>query len=126
MKRVVIDTNVLISWYKTGIISSNSNLESIFPIFSIITSIEALGFQHITNSEVKAINAMLGSGELVTISDSIADQTIKLRQSYKIKTPDAIIAATALVSNSELWTANTTDFSSIKNLKLFNPLKDGS
>ncbi len=122
MKQAVIDTNVLIYWYKAGFIPSNMDLSTIVPVYSIVTKIEALGFQYITNSEVKAINAMLASGELVSISDSIADQTISLRQNYKIKTPDAIIAATALVNNAELWTANTADFSNIKGLKLFNPL----
>ena len=126
MQHVVIDTNVLIAWYKTGSITSNKDLSVIAPIFSIITKIEALGFQHITNSEIKAINNMLGSGELVYINDDIAEQTIILRQKHKIKTPDAIIAATALVHNAELWTANTYDFTNIQRLKLFNPLASNS
>lgn len=126
MKKAVIDTNVLIYWYKTGFIPSNKDLATIVPVYSIITRIEALGFQYITNSEIKAINSMLGSGELVSISDNIADKTITLRQNYKIKTPDAIIAATALDNNAELWTANTADFSNIKGLKLFNPLTAGN
>ncbi|HET9098459.1 MAG TPA: type II toxin-antitoxin system VapC family toxin [Candidatus Saccharimonadales bacterium] len=126
MKQVVIDTNVLIYWYKTGFIPSNKDLTTIVPMFSIITKIEVLGFQHITNSEVKAINSMLFNGELVSISDNIVDQTISLRQNYKIKTPDAIIAATALVNSAELWTANTTDFSHIKGIQLFNPLAAGN
>lgn len=66
---------------------------------------------------------MLDTGELIYIDTDIAQQTIKLRQKYRIKTPDAIIAATAIVNNSELWTANTSDFSNIKDLKLHNPLK---
>jgi len=122
MKQVVIDTNVLISWYKSGTIASKDDLSAIAPIFSIITKIEALGFQRITNSEIRAINNMLGSGELVYINDDIAEQTIGLRQNHKIKTPDAIIAATALTYNAELWTANTSDFTNILGLKLFNPL----
>lgn len=126
MQQVVIDTNVLISWYKTGVITSNKDLSAIAPIFSIITKIEALGFQHITNGEIRAINSMLGSGELVYISEALAEQTINLRQKHKIKTPDAIIAATALTYNAELWTANTSDFTNIQGLKLFNPLSSNS
>ena len=122
MKRAVIDTNVLISWYKMGVISNIDDLD-IAPIFSIITKIEALGFQGITKNEIRAIDKMLDTGELIYIDTDIAQQTIKLRQEYKVKTPDAIIAATALVNNSELWTANTSDFSNIEDLKLHNPLK---
>lgn len=123
MNRAVIDTNILIGWYKTGVISNNNDLDNIAPVFSIITKIEALGFQEITEAEAKAINKMLDTGELAYIDSNIAQQTINLRQKYKIKTPDAVIAATALASNSELWTANTSDFSNIKGLKLHNPLK---
>lgn len=126
MKRIIVDTNILIYWYKTGAITANHNLADIAPAFSIITKIEALGFWHITNSEVKAINSMLSSGELVTISDDIANKTISLRQSYKIKTPDAIIAATALVTGAELWTANIADFSKIEGLTPFNPIAAAS
>lgn len=123
MKRIIIDTNVLISWYKSGIISNSDDLASIAPIFSIITKIEALGFQEITKDEIKAISKMLDTGELVYIDSDIAQRTISLRQKYRIKTPDAIIAATAMAKNSELWTANTSDFSKIEDLKLHNPLR---
>jgi len=123
MNRVVIDTNVLISWYKTGVIANSNDLASTAPVFSIITKIEALGFKEITKDEIKAISKMLDAGELVYIDGDIAKQTISLRQKYRIKTPDAIIAATALINNSELWTANTSDFSNIEGLKLHNPLK---
>jgi hypothetical protein len=123
MNRAVIDTNVLISWYKTGVISNSEDLANTAPAFSIITKIEALGFQEISEAEIKAITKMLDTGELIYIDNDIAQQTIKLRQEHKIKTPDAVIAATALVNNSELWTANTSDFSNIKGLKLHNPIK---
>jgi predicted nucleic acid-binding protein len=123
MNRAVIDTNILISWYKLGVISNSNDLASIAPIFSIITKIEVLGFKDITKGENMAISKMLDSGELVYIDGDIAQQTINLRQKHRIKTPDAIIAATALVNNSELWTANTSDFSNIEGLKLHNPLK---
>jgi len=123
MNRVVIDTNILISWYKTGFISNSNDLDSIAPVFSIITKIEVLGFKEITKDETQAISKMLNSGELVYIDSDIAQQTINLRQKYRIKTPDAIIAATALVNDSELWTANISDFSNIAGLKLRNPLE---
>lgn len=122
MKQVVVDTNVLIHWYKTGVVTGVDDSATTAPIFSIITKIEALGFQHITNDEIKAINDMLHTGKLIYINEAIAEQTIHLRQSYKIKTPDAIIAATALTQKTELWTANTSDFKAIKGLKVFNPL----
>jgi predicted nucleic acid-binding protein len=121
MKRAVIDTNIIISWYRSGLISLD-DLSSVAPIFSVITQIEVLGFQGIGPNEIRAIQNILGTGELIYVDQAIASQTIAIRQKNKIKTPDAIIAATALVQGVELWTANTSDFVKVKGLELFNPL----
>jgi predicted nucleic acid-binding protein len=40
---------------------------------------------------------------------------------YKIKTPDAIIAATALATESIIITRNTKDFGKIEGLEAINP-----
>lgn len=74
-----------------------------------------------TNIMPGLLTSMRRGGQLPDVD--IAQQTINLRQKYTIKTPDAIIAATALVNNSELWTANISDFSKIQGLKLRYPLK---
>ena len=50
-----------------------------------------------------------------------AEQTITLRKKHKIKLPDAIIAATALVHNLTLLTRNEKDFSKISNVESTNP-----
>ncbi len=122
MKSVIIDTNVLIYWYKQDGIGNIAMAKSISPIFSVITKIEALGFKDLSVKEAKIINSLLNTGLLAELSSEIVDITIKLRQKHRIKTPDAIIAATAIVYNAELWTANTSDFKSIDGLKLFNPI----
>jgi len=46
------------------------------------------------------------------LDDDIAEETIVIRQKYKIKMPDAVIAATALINNLTLVTANARDFES--------------
>ncbi|CAB5495841.1 PIN domain-containing protein [Bathymodiolus thermophilus thioautotrophic gill symbiont] len=38
------------------------------------------------------------------MSEDIKEQAIQLRQTHKLKTPDAIICATALVNNATLLT----------------------
>jgi predicted nucleic acid-binding protein len=48
-------------------------------------------------------------------------KTIELRKKYRIKLPDAIIAATAIVHELTLITRNTPDFKSINGLKLLSP-----
>jgi predicted nucleic acid-binding protein len=55
------------------------------------------------------------------LNDIVISKTILLRQQHKIKTPDAIIAATALIHNLTLVSRNTVDFKSISGLKVINP-----
>ncbi len=49
------------------------------------------------------------------------EQTITLRRASKMKTPDAIIASTALVFNLTLITRNTSDFNNIQGLRVVDP-----
>jgi len=55
------------------------------------------------------------------ISEEIVRQCISIRKGKKIKIPDAIIAATAVVNKFSLITANETDFIQISGLKIINP-----
>ncbi len=48
------------------------------------------------------------------------DQCVKIRRSRKIKTPDAIIAATAIINNLTLITSDG-GFENIQGLKVINP-----
>ena len=50
------------------------------------------------------------------LDNSVVDKTIFLRKKYKLKTPDAILAATAFTSNFILI-SNNNDLQNIKGLK---------
>lgn len=63
----------------------------------------------------------LNYANIIQLTDDIVDATISLKKSIKIKTPDAIIAATALINNHSLITGNTSDFKRIAGLKLISP-----
>ena len=58
---------------------------------------------------------------VIEIDKAIIDTTIALRKSRRIKLPDAIIAATAIVYGRGLITRNTADFNNIKGLTVVNP-----
>lgn len=47
--------------------------------------------------------------------------TIQLKRQYKIKLPNAIIAATSLNKDAVLVTRNVSDFQGIAGLKIENP-----
>lgn len=60
---------------------------------------------------------------ILGINQDVITQCVSLRKSKKIKTPDAIIAATALAYGYTLITNNEKDFANIKGLKVVNPYK---
>ena len=59
--------------------------------------------------------AFISHANIYELTDEVADKVIDIRQKYKVKTPDAIIGATALVHGFDIVTNNVDDF---KNLDL--------
>lgn len=60
---------------------------------------------------------------LIDISPEVIAYCVSIRTAKKIKTPDAIIAATALAHEFVLITNNEKDFIHIEELKILNPHK---
>ena len=65
---------------------------------------ELLGFPDITFDEQQLIEHCLADLTHLAVTTSVENQAIDLRRSRKVKLPDAIIAATALVHGLELLT----------------------
>ncbi len=91
---------------------------------SIVSRIEILGWRGHTEDSLKAAHELLRRLTEHPLDAEIADICISLRQRYRIKLPDAVIAATALRTDLPLMTRNTADFDSIPSLKLINPFED--
>jgi predicted nucleic acid-binding protein len=60
---------------------------------------------------------------VIELEQPIKLKTAELRKTHKIKLPDAIIAASALIYNLTLITRNTNDFKKIEGLKVVNPFE---
>jgi predicted nucleic acid-binding protein len=84
---------------------------------SFITEIELLGFKNITKKDEIELMSLINDCHLIDWNSKIKAQTIKLKQKYAIKLPDSIIAATSIVYNIPLVTADK-GFSQIKDLDL--------
>ena len=110
---LLLDTNIII-YYFNGLVSDqriDDILKKGFNI-SIITKIEFLSWQQLYSDDLlreKAL-AFISHATVYELTDEIANATIQIRQQYKIKTPDAIIAATALVHGLDIATNNIDDF----------------
>ena len=121
----LMDSNVLIDY--TGRKFSGvpeQKLDAIFDdafYFSIISKMEVLGYN--APAEIlQNLSDFLATGEMLNISDEVANQTILIRRLLpQIKLPDVIIAASALANNHTLLTRNIDDFKNIPGLHLENP-----
>ncbi len=90
------------------------------PIVSVITKIEVLGFN--TSEEThEFLERFFNDSNVMELNEKVVNKTIDLRRKVKIKTPDAIVAATALTQNFTLLTRNQKDFKAIPELECVNP-----
>lgn len=119
----LIDTNVIIDFFNGRLpINGQRLLEAVVPAISVITHIELFSKASLSSAEIKQIQKFVHVATVYhTITADIVEQTIALRVQHKIKTPDAIIAATALIYELELITRNVSDFRAIQGLKLIDP-----
>ena len=97
----------------------NSIIDAI-PNISVISQIEVLRF-NATPEVYKILEDFINESTIFDLNGLVIASTIAICKSHKIKLPDAIIAATAIVYNFTLITRNTSDFKNIQNLKFLNP-----
>jgi predicted nucleic acid-binding protein len=88
--------------------------------FSAISRLEVLGFPKLTPAEENGLLLMLSQFNEVSVSGDVIDRAIQLRRQVKIKAPDAIVAATALLQGAELVTRNTADFKRVAGLSVLD------
>ncbi|KIC89062.1 type II toxin-antitoxin system VapC family toxin [Flavihumibacter sp. ZG627] len=91
------------------------------PVISAITEIELLCWKTATDKDLDVLRNFISDSLVIELEQPIKLKTADIRKARKIKLPDAIIAATALVYDLTLLSRNTTDFSSINGLKIVNP-----
>jgi len=121
-----MDTNVISDYFsasfsKTGMAFMDTAIDAI-PNLSVITQIELLCWKTDMIIEQK-VKDFIRDSVILAISSDIILHCVALRKNKKIKTPDAIIGATAIAYDYTLLTNNENDFSNIKGLKIINPMK---
>ena len=90
--------------------------------YSVITRLEVLGARMAADHRSCA-QAMLAVMDELPMDDPVVDLAIQLRSTVRIKTIDALIAATARCHDLTLITRNTKDFEAIAGISLINPFQ---
>jgi len=126
MEQYLIDTNVVSDYFSASFSAAGMDLMDIaidaVPNISIITQIELLCW-NTDEATTLSVQNFIADSSILDISPDVIAQCVALRKGKKIKTPDAIIAATALAYGYTLITGNEKDFANIKGLKMINPHK---
>ena len=114
---IFLDTNIVLY-----LLNGNSDLVTILNkmqlFVSVITEIELLGYREISKNDKIKIKNFLSDCTIISIQEEIKDICIEIKQKEKIKTPDAIIAASAIALEIPLITSDK-GFEKIEKLDLF-------
>lgn len=125
MEQYLIDNNAISNFF-SGLFTEKgmdfmADVLDQTPIISVITEIEALSWISSDKAKEQIVKDFIQDATVLALTPAIVSQCISIRRSRKIKTPDAIIAATAIVHNLTIITSDS-DFKNITGLKVVDPL----
>ena len=124
LKKLLIDTNILIEIYKDNqkIINTIKQIGQSNIILSDVTCAELL-YGARNKAELKIFRKDLDTLAVLPILPKISNMAVSLVEQYclshKLALPDALIAATSIYHQLELFTLNKKDFVFIPEINLY-------
>lgn len=134
-KKYLVDTNIVIYTLKgeKEVVEAMESFEdeTIELFYSTIVEAELFSFHQLTENQKIKIRKLLDLGEIIDVDSDVALKAAELRAlsskqyNRKLKLPDALIAATALLTSAVLVTRNVDDFNHLLNygLNIWNPFE---
>ncbi|CAK0760605.1 Ribonuclease VapC [Gammaproteobacteria bacterium] len=110
----VLDTNAVI-YLQKGLLA-----EALSPGnygISVITEMELLAFTGLDSTQLFWLRRFLDAMVLIDLDREVRTCAIELRKNYRLKLPDAIVAASAITRNATLI-SNDTQLARIAGLRL--------
>ncbi len=87
--------------------------------YSVVTRCELFAGR---SADEDVVGLLLGAFREIPVGRSIAERAGRIRGELEVRTPDALIAASALEHGLRLMTRNRRDFAGIRGLKILAPL----
>lgn len=112
---IVVDTSLIINLFN-GVNEVQALITGRNLFVSIISEIEVLSFPNITPKDSELLRNFLSECYIIDIEAAIKEITINVRSKFKVKLPDAVIAATAIYFDLPLFTMDK-GFSKITDLQ---------
>ncbi len=122
-RNLLLDSNILIYLAQKKLAPDDFILPNDLLFVSDISLMETLGYAFSDLTEKQETEALLNVLVRLPIVDSVVMKVIEMRQSRRMKLPDAIIAATALLFDCKVVTRNVSDFAGLDRLEVLNPFE---
>lgn len=120
-KRYLIDSNIFSKYLNNLLPEPTADLlDKIEYEISVISRIELLSWKDMNASQLSLLYTIFDNCLIYPLDEEIILKTIEIRKKYKLKLPDAIIAATALTNKLTLISSDS-EFEKIYGLKFLNP-----
>lgn len=135
MNRYLVDSNIII-YITKGHEKAFAFMEQLYAdqsndfLCSVITEAELCSIK-ISEKNHEIIEGVLSEAEIIEVTSDIARKAGEIRakgydKGFKIKLPDALIAATAILENAIVVTHNVADFhriSQVEKLIILDPME---
>lgn len=118
--RFLLDTNAVVSLLDGNTYINNLITRADWIGISIITVIEYISFTELSLDDMVLLNSFLERIDIIELTGdnfSLISEIAQIRMAYKLKLPDAIIAATSIANNASLITADK-GFNKVKQLTI--------
>ena len=118
-----LDTNALIYYLagRTALIDFVAERrEALFFVPTVVVA-EFLSYPALNRTTERLFEQFLNDVVIVNLDLAIAKRASSLRRTYRLKTVDAIVAASALESGTVLITYNAQDFKKVRELDIIAP-----
>lgn len=120
--KLFIDTNIII-YALQGDRHITNLIDEERLSMSFITEIELLSWPQLSDLDDKVIRGFINSCRVMEYSSGLKEKVIGIRKKYKLKMSDAFVAASAILDDSPLISADNV-FSKIKELQFFQVKPD--
>ncbi len=117
---IILDTNAVVALLKSNqkMLEYVQKADSIG--ISVITQIEFLAFSNLSEHDAKLFEKFISRidvYDILSFDSNMIQKIIEIRKTNKVRLPDAIIAATAMLINATLITADRS-FRKINGLEI--------